>query len=925
MDWFLVKIFFLGFVVSLQIHGYYGCFEEERLALLDFKAFVHSNGDDADLLLPSWIHDRSSDCCRWERVTCNSTTGHVIKLSLNDTRQITFDGYYEDMSIWYLNVSQFQPFKELISLNLSYNAIAEFIDNEDSKSFSKLNKLEHIDLSWNLLDKQVLKVLGKFSALKSLDLHNNFIAGQLSEKDLAELCNLKVLILQFNELNGTLPIRYLGNFSSLEVLDLSINYFTGSILPNIGHLSSLRALSVSKNQLNGSLPTQGLCQLQKLEEMDLSQNFFQGTLPPCLSNLSSLRLLDLSANHFSGEIPSSLVSGMTSLEYIDLSHNLFEGLFSFSSFSNHSRLEVVQIVNDNDNFEVETEYSSWVPPFKLKVLRLPHCNLNKLSNTIPTFLFYQHELRILDLSHNNLTGRLDWLLDNNTRLEFLSLRNNSFVGQLHLPPLRSMNSQRIDVSDNKLYGKIQANIGQMIPYAIYLNLSKNSFEGSIPSSIGDLFYLEQLDLSFNNFSGKAPKALVANLVNLQTLKLSANRFRGQIFSAHFNLTWIEFLHLENNQLTGSLSNVILRSSQLTVLDISNNNISGNIPMWIGNMINLRTLAMRNNQLKGPLPCINLPFSFIDLSYNYLTGLIPTCLELQNTMGLYLQGNKFTGSIPESILNSSTLSILDIRDNNLSGKIPDSITSLPNLQVLLLKGNHLSGVIPIQLCQLNQIGFMDLSNNLFSGSIPRCFYNITFKEPSNYYSFIPAYFKRTIYEYGSILLDQYAVYDPNDGYTYENGAIDFLTKSESRSYEGDILDFKSGLDMSSNNFSGEIPHELGKLSQIFALNLSHNQLGGSIPRTLSNLSQVESLDLSYNNLSGEIPPELTDLHFLKFFNVSHNNLSGKVPAIKPQFGTFDNSSYEGNPFLCGLPLVKSCRAFVAPQNLQASSSDEAGRN
>ncbi|KAJ9179007.1 hypothetical protein P3X46_010838 [Hevea brasiliensis] len=130
MDWFLVKIFFLGFVVSLQIHGYYGCFEEERLALLDFKAFVHSNGDDADLLLPSWIHDRSSDCCRWERVTCNSTTGHVIKLSLNDTRQITFDGYYEDMSIWYLNVSQFQPFKELISLNLSYNAIAEFIDNE---------------------------------------------------------------------------------------------------------------------------------------------------------------------------------------------------------------------------------------------------------------------------------------------------------------------------------------------------------------------------------------------------------------------------------------------------------------------------------------------------------------------------------------------------------------------------------------------------------------------------------------------------------------------------------------------------------------------------------------------------------------------------------------------------------------------------
>ncbi|KAJ9132727.1 hypothetical protein P3X46_033564 [Hevea brasiliensis] len=786
MDWFLVKIFFLGFVVSLQIHGFYGCFEEERLALLDFKAFVHSNGDDADLLLPSWIHDRSSDCCRWERVTCNSTTGHVIKLFLNDTKQITFDGYYEDMSVWYLNVSQFQPFKELISFNLSYNAIAEFIDNEDSKSFSKLNKLEHLDLSWNLLDKQVLKVLTCTIILWQVN--------YLSKVHLAELCNLKVLILQFSELNGTLPIRYLGNFSSLEVLDLNINYFTRSILLNIGHLSSLRALSVSKNQLNGSLPT---------------HNFFQGTLPPCLSNLSSLRLLDFLANHFSVEISSSLVSGMTS--YIDLSHNLFEGLFFFSSFSNHSRLKMVQIVNENDNYEVDTNYSSWVPPFKLKELPLPHCNLNKLSNTIPTSLFYQHELRILDLSYNNLIGRLDWLLDNNTRLEFLSSKNNSFV----------------DAS-----------------YAIYLNLSKSSFKGRIPSSIGGLFYLEQLDLSFNNFLGNVP-------IRVQTLKLSGNRFHGQIFSAHFNLTLIEFLHLENNQFTGSLSNVILRISQLAVLDISNNNISGGITTWLGNMIHLRTLTMRNNQLKGPLPCICLPFSFVDLSWRYLRGLIPTCLELQ---GFYLQGNKFI-------------------DNNLSGKIPDSITSLPNLQVLLLKGNHLSGAIPIQLCQLNQTGFMELSNKFLFG----------------------------------ILLGQYAVYDPNDGFKYENDATDFLTKSKSRSYEV------------------EIPHELGKLCQIYALNLSHNQLASSIPRTLSNLRQVESLDLSYNDLTGENPPELTDLHFLKFFNVAYNNLSGTVPAIKPQFGTFDKSSYEGNPFLCGLPLVKSCGVYVAPQNLQASSSDQDGRN
>ncbi|XP_012073127.2 receptor-like protein 15 isoform X2 [Jatropha curcas] len=909
MDFFLSKCLLFGFILSLQIHGYFGCFEEERLALLDFKVFVQFNGDDADRLLPSWNNDATSDCCEWDRVTCNSTTGHVIKLSLDNIRQIPFDGYYEDMSVWFLNISMFNPFKEMTSLNLSYNAIGEFIDNADSKILSKLNKLEHLDLSWNVLDKEVLKVLGEFSALKYLDLHNNFMAGPLYYQDISGLSNLKVLILQFNELNGTLPINYLVNFTKLEILDLSWNGFTGSIPPSIRHLSSLQALTVSKNYLNGSFPAQGLCQLQKLEELDLSQNSLQGNIPSCLSNLTSLRLLDLSANNFSGKISSSLVAKMTSLEYIDLSHNLFEGLFSFSSFSNHSKLQVVQIKNNNQHFQIETEYPNWIPSFQLKVLVLPYCNLNKLSNsTVPTFLFYQHELRVLDISHNNLKGKLDLFLGNNTRIEFLSVRNNSFVGQLHLPPFHGVTSQWIDVSENKLHGQIQSNIGDMLPYAIYLNFSKNSFQGNIPSSIGQMGYLQQIDLSFNNFDGEVPKQLVSNLVNLLILKLSDNRFHGEIFTDHYNLTLLESLHLENNHFTGLLSNVILRSFKLGVLDISSNYISGAIPKWMGDLKNLRTLAMRNNQLEGPLPC-NLPFTFLDLSYNNLTGSIPSCLKLQDTWGLYLRGNKFTGSIPESIFNSSILSILDISYNSLSGKLPDSISKLPNLEVLLLKGNFLSGEIPNQLCQLNNTGLMDLSNNFFSGSIPQCLYNISFKEALDFYAFIPAYFKRTIYVYGSILLGQYLVYDPNAGYAYEDGAIDFLTKSRSSSSKDDIIDLRSGLDLSSNNLTGEIPNELGKLSQLKALNLSHNQLTGSIPTTLSKLSQIQILDLSYNRLSREIPQELSNMHLLKYFTVAHNNLSGRIPDIKPQFGRFDSSSYEGNSLLCGLPLVKSCNASI----------------
>ena len=84
-------------------------------------------------ILPSWVDDHKSECCKWERVTCNSTTGHVTHLSLHNIWE--FDEYfylsYEFYQmVWFLNVSLFESFKELRSLDLASNAIGGWIEHK---------------------------------------------------------------------------------------------------------------------------------------------------------------------------------------------------------------------------------------------------------------------------------------------------------------------------------------------------------------------------------------------------------------------------------------------------------------------------------------------------------------------------------------------------------------------------------------------------------------------------------------------------------------------------------------------------------------------------------------------------------------------------------------------------------------------------
>ncbi|KAM3686275.1 hypothetical protein ACJW31_11G186100 [Castanea mollissima] len=900
------------------MNGCFGCWEQERAALLQLKASINSTADIDYFRTWNSSTNKKSDCCDWVGVKCDNTTGRVIQLDLS--WMISWSR--ED---WCLNASLFLPFEELQRLNLEGNQISRWVPNEGFERFSALRKLEMLYLAHNRFNNNIQSSFSGISSLKILDLSDNKLNGSYH---IQAFSSLEELYLNENDIDDFVTTKGSNNLGELQVLDLGWNKFSARIFESLSTFPSLKILYLGGNHLEGSFTNEGLCELRNLREIRLSGNHLEGILSSCMANWTSLHFLDLSDNHFSGNVQS--LSDLRSLELLSLSNNEFLNPINFSSFFKLSNLKF--LLSDNNKIAFETDYHTRVPTFQLRLFRLSECSFNGINTTLPTFLHYQYDLREIDLSHNNLSGKFPtWLLENNTRLEVLTLRNNSFTGSFLEPyeHYRHPNVREIDISSNYLQGPIPTNFGLIFPNLEYLDLSNNAFQGSIPSSFGNLVSMWALDLSKNNLSGTIPMHFTMGCYSLEILRLSNNNFSGQIFPTNFNMTNLEYLYLDNNHFSGKIPDSISLMIYVSLIDFSNNNLSGMLPVWMWNMTSLVAIVLANNQVEGRIPielCKLISLEFFDLSENNLSGFVPSCFNLSGIRFFHLNKNSLSGPIPSAFQNYSSLVTLDLRDNYLNGNIPDWIGSVSSLNILLLGANHLEGRIPTELCLLQKLNLLDLSYNKFLGPIPPCLSNLSFgasTDKPDLEGLSDESFRRTSspptwayptnprwtrFAYEEPTIENFAPIN------WEKDVVEFTTKSRTYSYKGDILNYMSGIDLSCNRLVGEIPPELGQINSIFrVMNLSHNNLTGQIPITFSNLKQMESLDLSYNNLNGKIPPQLTELTSLEVFSVAHNNLSGPLPDRKFQFGTFDENSYEGNPLLCGPPLHKDCTK-IGPQSI-----------
>ena len=80
----------------------------------------------------------------------------------------------------------------------------------------------------------------------------------------------------------------------------------------------------------------------------------------------------------------------------------------------------------------------------------------------------------------------------------------------------------------------------------------------------------------------------------------------------------------------------------------------------------------------------------------------------------------------------------------------------------------------------------------------------------------------------------------------------------------------------NNLTGNLPAEIGALSELKYLDLGFNNITGNIPSTIGSLTNLEVLFLRINKFKGEIPGSIGNLINLTTLNLSVNELSGIIP-------------------------------------------------
>ncbi|XP_054778196.1 receptor-like protein 51 [Prosopis cineraria] len=185
-------------------------------------------------------------------------------------------------SVW---LSRLENLSELTVSNVPVNASGLVV------IFGRMKKLKYITISYANLSGFLPNFID--SNVTHIDFSGNHLRGSIPTS-FTRLDSLEFLSLSYNLLDGEMPTS-IGDLISLKNLSLASNSISGPIPDSVSAIPGLVHMDLSSNKLNGSIP-KFLSQMKDLKHLNLANNDLHGVLPFNLSFIERLEVFRVSGN-----------------------------------------------------------------------------------------------------------------------------------------------------------------------------------------------------------------------------------------------------------------------------------------------------------------------------------------------------------------------------------------------------------------------------------------------------------------------------------------------------------------------------------------------------------------------------------------------------------------------------------------------------
>jgi Leucine-rich repeat (LRR) protein len=313
----------------------------------------------------------------------------------------------------------------------------------------------------------------------------------------------------------------------------------------------------------------------------------------------------------------------------------------------------------------------------------------------------------------------------------------------------------------------------------------------------------------------------------------------------------------------------------------------------------------------------------------LFGPIPPFDKLPSLSVLELNGNKLTGTVPDSFLGASLkIEKVDISRNRLTGSIPSFLSKRPKLRLSVSENDWNDTAVTLKVDERGIL--VELFKSCGGGSWRRNdFWGNAYVSPCNWYGVgcnqgqvvllnmqsnnLVGTLPRQIFDLPSLqmlwLSDNPEIDIELDSHPNATSLLDLkLDRTAIKSLKGiSFATSLTALDASSSKLVGTFPEELFALENLRVLSLSNNSLDGELPEFLSRLRYLRTFEVASNGFSGNLPA-FSDSVALTHVDVGFNGLKGQIRS----------------DFLANVPIFASVKMYLQGNKLTGSVPAELER-